>query len=223
MSAELYATAALPQRPGYLPGRAPSEPDVEPRRRLRVLERPAPARRPRLVYGLVAVAGALAIGAAQMGLSILTTQSSYEIKALTSQQRELSWQQQILADDVAGLSSPQYLAANAASLGMVTGQTPTYLRLSDATIIGQGKAASGTSSVSALAKAAVDNALVARTPLVTNPSTSLSGGIVATAPVAEAGAEGDSTADDATTSTAPTTESATPPAITDGLPTPDTH
>jgi hypothetical protein len=52
-----------------------------------------------------------------MGLSILTTQSSYELSALSSQQRGLDYQKQMLTDSLAGLSSPQYLAANAAALG----------------------------------------------------------------------------------------------------------
>ena len=37
----------------------------------------------------------------------------------------------MLYDDVAGLSSPQYLAANASALGMVINESPNYLRLSD--------------------------------------------------------------------------------------------
>lgn len=75
-------------------------------RRLRVVEEPSRRRRPKLVYGIVALAGALAIGTAQMALSIMTTQSSYELSALTQEARQLTWQKQILADDVAGLSSP---------------------------------------------------------------------------------------------------------------------
>ena len=47
-----------------------------------------------------------------MVVSILTTQDTYAISALTSQQRQLTWDRQILYDEVAGLSSPQYLAAN---------------------------------------------------------------------------------------------------------------
>lgn len=172
--------------------------------RLRAVEAPLPARRPRLVYGLSAVAGALLIGATQMGLSILTTQTSYDIAALTQQQRALGWQKQILEDDIAGLSSPQYLAANAAALGMVVGQTPSYLRLSDHAIIGDGAGASAATSVDALTKAGVSNALVGGVPLVTDPASSLSSGATLEAAVSA-------------------TDSSTPPAIADGLPTPATH
>lgn len=175
----------------------------DPQRNLRVVERPLPARRPRLIYGVVAVAGALAIAGAQMGMSILTTQSSYELKSLAAEQRTVEWQKQILQDEVAGLSSPQYLAANAAALGMVTGQAPIYLRLSDGEVIGTGKSASSASSVQALKKAAVSNALVGGLPLVTDPDSSLSGGVAADVTVV--------------------IDPVAPPAIADGLPTPNTH
>lgn len=175
----------------------------DPRTRLRPVEAPVPARRPRLVYGLVAVAGALAIAGAQLGLSILTTQGTYELRELTAEKRSVTWQVQMLEDQVAGLSSPQYLAANAASLGMVINQSPTYLRLSDGAIIGSGKPAGYASSVSALSKGAVGNALVADTPLVTTPDATMQGTL-------ETATESDVT-------------TALPPPITDGLPTPTTR
>ena len=182
----------------------PSAPRREPERRLQALEQPEPRRRPRLVYGVVAVCGALLIGGAQMGLSILTTQSSYELSTLSSQQRDLDWQKQMLQDSIAGLSSPQYLAANAEALGMVTGQAPTYLRLSDDAIIGTAAGLTGASAVNALSKAAVGNALVNGRPLVGDPAASLGGG-------------GASVVDKAIVDTP------TPPAIADGLPIPATH
>ncbi len=185
-------------------------PELPPRRTpdrgLRALDRPLPRRRPRLLYGIIAVAGAVLIGAAQMGLSILTTQSSYELSTLTQQQRSLDYQKQALTDSLAGLSSPQYLAANAAALGMVTGQTPTYLRLSDNAIIGTAAGSNGASAVNALSQAAVPNALVAGTPLVNDPSASLGAGA--------------SVADEAIAAAIETT---TPPTIAEGLPTPATH
>ncbi|HYP74193.1 MAG TPA: hypothetical protein VEP72_08890 [Microbacterium sp.] len=170
---------------------------------LHALERPLPRRRPRVLYGVIAVGGALLIGAAQMGLSILTTQSSYELSSLTSQQRGLDYQKQMLGDDVAGLGSPQYLAANAEALGMMVGQPPSYLRLSDSAIVGTGAGVAGASAVNALSKAAVGNALVAGVPLVSDPNASLGAGA--------------SVLDDAILNTT------TPPAIADGLPTPATH
>lgn len=174
-----------------------------PRPRLRVLERPIPGRRPRLLYGVLAVGTAVAIAGAQMGLSILTTQSSYEVAALTQKQRELTWQTQMLEDDVAGLSSPQFLAANAAALGMVINESPNYLRLSDGAIVGGGQAAAGISSIDALSRASVPNALVNDVPLVTDPEASMKQG--------------------AAVDTELLRNTPTPPPITDGLPTPATH
>lgn len=177
-----------------------------PLRRLRVVDAPARRRRPKLVYGIVAVIGAISIGAAQMTLSIMTTQSSYELSALAGQQRDLTYQKQILYDDVAGLSSPQYLAANAASLGMVIDESPNYLRLSDGALLGAGDFSYGSSSVDAIGRGAVPNALITDTPLVTDPDATIQGAPVETTDVPVTGGVAN-----------------TPPPITDGLPTPSTH
>lgn len=180
----------------------PARPDARP---LRAVE-PAARRRPRLLFGVVAVTGAVLIGAAQMGLSILSTQASYELSTLTGAQKDLDIKKQVLSDSIAGLSSPQYLAANAAALGLVTGQAPTYLRLSDSAIIGTAAGSNGVSAVNALSHAAVANALVAGVPLAGDASASLGAGA--------------SVADEAIAAAANTS---TPPAIADGLPTPATH
>lgn len=173
-----------------------------PVRHLQPVTSPA-RRRPKLAYGVIAVAGAVSIALAQMVLSILTTQGSFELADLTQQQRSLGYEKQMLADDVAGLGSPQYLAANAAALGMVVADAPSYLRLSDGAIIGSSQAASGTSSIDAIGRGAVGNALITDTPLVTAPDATIQG-----APMAEDPAQ---------------TGSATPQPITDGLPTPATR
>ncbi|MGP3535090.1 hypothetical protein ACTU3I_09875 [Microbacterium sp. RD1] len=186
-----------------LPHRFPAE---APDRRLRVVEEPSRRRRPKLAYGIVAVGGAVAIALAQMGLSILTTQGTYEVAALTQQQRDLTYQKQILADELAGLSSPQYLAANAAALGMVINESPSYLRLSDGAILGPSQAAAWASTVDALNRPAVQNSLITDTPLVTAPDATIQG-----APLV------------AEEQVAPETGSATPPPITEGLPTPATR
>lgn len=181
-----------------------------PDRRLRVVEEPARRRRPKVIYAVVALAGAIAIGGAQMALSILTTQGSYELSTLTQEARELTWQKQILHDDVAGLSSPQYLAANASALGMVINEAPSYLRLSDGALLGAGQVALGTSSVDAINRSAVPNSLITDTPLVTAPDATIQGAPVE-APVAADPGQTDGGAVN------------TPPPLTDGLPTPSTH
>jgi hypothetical protein len=157
------------------------------------------------MYAVVALLGALAIGGAQITLSILATQSSYELASLAQQQRELTWSKQVLYDEVAGLSSPQYLAANATALGMVINQSPSYLRLSDGAVLGTGKASKSTSSINALGRVGVANALITDTPLVTDPDATIEG-----APL-----DAPATTDGSTSNT--------PPPITDGIPTPSTH
>ncbi len=184
------------------PKRAP-EREAAPQRRLQVLEPPR-RKRPRLAYALIALGGAVVIGAAQMGLSIATTQASFAVSTLTQHQRALALAKQALYDDVAGLSSPQYLAANAAALGMVTGQAPTYLRLSDGAIVGAGEAVGAASGVDAIGAGAVPNRLIATTPLVTDPSATIQGAPQPTAPPVAAA-------------------DTLPPPITSGLPTPTTR
>jgi len=182
--------------------------------RLHAVATPARRRRPRLLYAIVAIAGAVAIGAAQMGLSIVMTQGGYEERALRQEQRALQWEHQSLGEELAGLSSPQYLAANAAALGMVINEAPSYLRLSDGAVMGTGTAASWQSAVDAIGRGSVANALVADVPLVTEPDATISGLPQIADPVtgAELGPDGQVGVDPAL-----------PPALSEGLPTPVTH
>jgi len=181
-------------------------PDRSRERRLHPLPAPAPRRRPRLGYAIVAFGGAVAIAVAQMSLSVLTTQSSYELAALNQERRTATLQAQELRDEVAGLSSPQYLAANAAALGMVIDASPSFLRLSDGQIIGEGAAAGAASTVDARGRGAVGNALLDRRPLTTDPQATLEGKKEQKPP-----AEADER------------EAELPPPLTEGLPSPTTR
>ena len=203
MSAVSHALVTTPRATG---GAVAPETTDAPNRRLRVVEAPATRRRPRLLYGVVAVLGAFLIAGAQMALSIMTTQGSYEVAALTAEQKDLTYQKQILYDEVAGLSSPQYLAANAAALGMVIDQSPSYLRLSDGAILGASEVALGSSSIDAIGRGSVPNALIADTPLVTAEEATIGGLPVEVEEPPVDGGVGN-----------------TPPPLTDGLPTPATH
>ncbi|MTE24395.1 MULTISPECIES: hypothetical protein [Microbacterium] len=173
-----------------------------PERGLRAVPRAERRRRPRVAYAAVAVTGAVLIAAAQLGVSILTAQGSYELAGLEQQQRQLTLDRQELADDVAGLASPQYLAANASALGMVIDSSPSYLRLSDAAITGSGAPAGDQSTVNVQSGNAAANALIADTPLVTDRGATLGGG----------GAEN-----------AAAEETPVAPPLEDGLPVPTTH
>jgi hypothetical protein len=199
MSTTALNARGLPRRSA-----APDRADA-PRRRLRIVDAPARRRRPKLLYGIVAVAGAFLIAGAQMSLSLMTTQGTYELSSLAKEQRDLTYQKQILYDDVAGLSSPQYLAANASALGMVINEAPSYLRLSDGAILGPSEVAMGASSVDAIGRGPVANALITDTPLVTAPDATIGGLPVQVADPVDGGVGN------------------TPPPITDGLPTPSTH
>jgi cell division protein FtsL len=183
------------------------EPSGAPQRRLQAVPSAAPRRRPRLGYAIVAFAGAVAIAVAQMSLSVLTTQSSYELAALNQERRTATLQAQELRDEVAGLSSPQYLAANAAALGMVIDGAPSYLRLSDGKVVGSGDAAGSVSTVDAAKRGAVGNALLERRPLTTDPGSTLEGKKQPATPAPPAEKP----------------EAELPPPLTEGLPSPTTR
>ena len=141
-------------------------------RHLQAVESPDRRRRPRLAYAIVALAGAALIGAAQIGLSIATTQDSFVVSKLTQQNKELTWQAQAAAQDLDGVSSPQALATQAAKMGLVVGGSANYLRLSDGSVTGDGAPAAWAPSVDP-SKGGVPNALVRDTPV--NPSSAAAG------------------------------------------------
>jgi len=191
---------ALAPRPRSLPD-APSR---APRRRLEPVTGTPVRRKPKLAYALIAVAGALAIGAAQIGLSLAITQDSFTLASLSSEQHELDLRTSALQEDLTGLSSPQSLATGAAALGMVVAGSPAYLRLSDGAVFGQGTGAVGASTIDPNGAGAVSNALLNDVPV--NAST-----------------EDDNTPEGSPDAGAEQSAQELPPAITDGLPSPSTR
>lgn len=175
-------------------------PRSEPRRRLRALVAPEPRRRPKVAYAALAVAGALAIGAAQVGISFATTQDAFVLAQLTSQQHDLDLQKQALHENIVGLSSPQSLASRADTLGLVVAGSASYLRVSDGTVLGAGGDVDWTSTVNPNGSTTVGNALLLPPPPETPPQDE---------------APADATASD--------TGPALPPTVTDGLPSPTTR
>ncbi|BDZ37892.1 hypothetical protein [Microbacterium suwonense] len=174
-----------------------TEPAPKPPRRLRPVSAPSGLRRPKLAYAALAVGGALAIGAAQIGISLASTQDAFVLAKLNGQQHELTLQKQALGDEVAGLNSPQALASKADSMGLVVVGSASYLRLSDGAVLGAGSGASWISTVAPNSSTKVGNALLAPPP----------------APKAEQ-MPADSTAQH---------EPDLPPVISDGLPSPTTR
>lgn len=189
----LNATARTPYPRPEGPARAP-------RPRLQPVTSTPVRRKPKLAFALTALAGAMAIGAAQIGLSLAITQDSFALAGLSTQQHELDLRTDALQEDLTGLSSPQSLATGAAALGMVVAGSPSYLRLSDGAVFGQSIGADGTSTIDPNGAGAVSNALL---------QNAIANGVV----------EQDATGTDA--AVPPTQE--LPPAITDGLPSPTTR
>lgn len=115
----------------------------------------------RVAMAVTAMATIALILAAQLILSILTSEGAYSVSSLQTQQRDLNRVERVLSQHVEKLASPQNLAENAAQLGMVVNSTPSYLRLSDGAVLGQ----LGTTT-RAVSANTVPNAVLANLPLV---------------------------------------------------------
>jgi hypothetical protein len=102
-----------------LPDFLPAEREIHPRHIEIVSSRSQKRARPRVVYALVAIAGLFVILIAQLLLSIWLSNGAYEISGLQQTQRDLSRDQQSLAESLNVLQSPQNLAGQASALGMV--------------------------------------------------------------------------------------------------------
>ena len=87
----------------------------------------------------VVVVVALLVGGL-LGLLLLNTlvaQASFTLHDLSKQGKALQQREQDLAGQVQALQAPGELASRAASLGMVPGGAPAFLRLSDGKVLGQ--------------------------------------------------------------------------------------
>jgi cell division protein FtsB len=104
-------------------------------------------RRPKIAYAAVVIGGVLAIVITQLMLSVGLSQGAFEIESLQSSQKELDRTNQTLSEQMDKLSSPQNLAAQAETLGMVSNSAPVYLRLSDGAVLGSPAPAAATTTV----------------------------------------------------------------------------
>ena len=95
---------------------------------------------------MIIALGLLAISVMHLLLTIATSQSVYELSDLKREKRELDTTSQILAEEVASLSSQQNLLNSAAKLGMVSNSNPVFLRLDDQKVLGKPKPALGSTS-----------------------------------------------------------------------------
>jgi hypothetical protein len=120
--------------------------------------------KPRVTYVLLVVGSLFAIFMAQLLLSIALSQGAYQISSLQDQQKELLRTQEALQESLDKFESPQNLANNALSFGMVPSSNAAYLRLSDGSV-----SAAPYSSATAACGASCDlvaNALLVGVPLV---------------------------------------------------------
>ncbi|QHC58407.1 hypothetical protein [Rathayibacter sp. VKM Ac-2760] len=152
---------------------------AEPAQRPRIEAVPAPERqaRPKLVYGIVAVAGLFAIIVIQLLVSVGLSEGAYQIATLQGEQKTLTRGNAEKQDVVDTLSSPQNLATAAQGLGMVANTAPVYLRLSDGAVLGD-PASAASSEVGTSAASAVPNALIAPPAAAASASSPGSGSAV---------------------------------------------
>lgn len=198
-------------------------------RRIEIVSTKAQRRaRPRSVYALVAVGGLFALFIAQLLLSIVVSDGAYRIAGLQTEQRDLTRQQQSLSEHLDLLASPQNLATQAESLGMVLSKNaPVFLRLSDDTLIGGDSATGEGVPVIGANGDLVPNALLGSIPLVT-PSTATASTLLTAAGTAAgtaADGAGTATATGTGVSGAPTapTAQASVPSTPNALPSPVTR
>ncbi|ROQ05860.1 MULTISPECIES: hypothetical protein [unclassified Curtobacterium] len=114
--------------PAVVPSRAP-RPDRQNRPELVEVTPTAAQRRarPRIGYAVTAVVALGILLLAQLGISMVLSQGAYTLSALGTEQTNLSRTQQSLSEELRVLDSPQNLARNAQSLGMIANSTPVYL------------------------------------------------------------------------------------------------
>jgi Na+-transporting NADH:ubiquinone oxidoreductase subunit NqrC len=86
---------------------------------------------------MILVAGFVVVSILHLLLTILTSQSVYELADLKREKRELDTTSQILSEEVSSLASNQNLLNSASRLGMVPNANPVFLRLTDQAVLGQ--------------------------------------------------------------------------------------
>lgn len=86
---------------------------------------------------MILVTGFVVVSILHLLLTILTSQSVYQLSDLKREKRELDTTAQILSEEVSSLASNQNLLNTASRLGMVPNTNPVFLRLTDQTVLGQ--------------------------------------------------------------------------------------
>ena len=127
-------------------------------------------RRPRAFFAIVTAAVLFGVMIVQMLLSVALESGAYEIAHLQSANKEASRSYSQMSQDLDRLSSPQHLALNAEAVGMLSNNTPAYLRLSDGAVLGAPTSGDGFANLVAPdGGTLVPNSLLVDVPLVTGP------------------------------------------------------
>ena len=118
---------------------------VQQRARLSVVRRPNPA--PRVPFAALVLT---VLGLGLVGLLVLNTslqQGAFYARGLEAKAEALTETREALSMQVAQLREPQRVAARAAAMGMVQGESPAFLRLSDGKVLGRTQPATTESGV----------------------------------------------------------------------------
>ncbi|OIH92756.1 hypothetical protein [Curtobacterium sp. MCBA15_001] len=154
--------------PAVAPSRAPRPSRQRPELVEVTATRAQRRARPKIAYAIVAVAALGLLLLAQLGISMVLSQGAYELNSLDAQQTTLSRTQQSLSEDLRVLDSPQNLARNAQSLGMIANSTPVYLDPKTGRVYGTPTPATPDEATGNTANQ-VPNSLLNDVPLVAKP------------------------------------------------------
>lgn len=155
---------------------APTRAPRPPRRDRPELVEVAPSRaqrraRPKIAYAVVGVVALGVLLLAQLGISMVLSQGAYTLNSLGAEQTGLSRTQQSLSEELRVLDSPQNLARNAKSLGMIANSTPVYLDPKTGHVYGTPTPAAP-DEATASGDNQVPNALLDPVPLAAGPDAS---------------------------------------------------
>ena len=194
--------------PAVVPSRAP-RPDRQHRPELVEVTPTAAQRRarPRIGYAVVAVAALGILLLAQLGISMVLSQGAYTLNSLSAEQTNMSRTQQSLSEQLRVLDSPQNLARNAQSLGMIANSTPVYLDPRTGRVYGTPTPAKP-DEATASTENQVPNSLLNDVPLATKPgdtSTSKETGTTSTTDTSGTSSTKDSSGATGTTGTTDST------------------
>ncbi|PZF01386.1 hypothetical protein DEJ01_11500 [Curtobacterium sp. MCLR17_040] len=193
--------------PAVVPSRAP-RPDRQHRPELVEVTPTAAQRRarPRIGYAVVAVAALGILLLAQLGISMVLSQGAYTLNSLSAEQTNLSRTQQSLSEQLRVLDSPQNLARNAQSLGMIANSTPVYLDPKTGRVYGTPTPAKP-DEATASTENQVPNSLLNDVPLATKPGDTSTSKETGTTSTTDTSSTKDTAGATGTTGTAGSTDS----------------